>query len=33
MQVKITDKAKYDIKNIRTYIAKDNKTASANFAI
>ena len=33
MQVKITDQAKYDIKNIRTYIAKDNKVASANFAI
>lgn len=33
MQVKITEQAKYDIKNIREYIAKDNKTASANFAV
>lgn len=33
MQVKITEEAKSDIKNIRKYIAKDNKTASANFAI
>ena len=33
MQVKITDQAKYDIKNIREYIAKDNKVASANFVI
>ena len=33
MQVKITDQAKFDIRNIREYIAKDNKTASANFAI
>lgn len=33
MQIKITDEARYDIKNIREYIAKDNKTASANFTI
>ena len=33
MQVKITDQAKFDIRNIREYIAKDNKAASANFAI
>ena len=27
MQVKITDQAKFDIKSIREYIAKDNKSA------
>lgn len=33
MKVKITDQAKFDIKNIKEYIAKDNKTASLNFVI